>query len=497
MVAEYFRADDETGNDAGPDTEPHFDDETVVGPEPGMDDETVGAGAAGLGAAGLGAAGLDDMPTSATGPTAQGTIRLGEDTVRLGGRAGEPGYGGGLEDLTGYLPNGTEATWRIRFNPRLEITGPSHRVRRGVTDKGVHVAQKIAVAGRTTGGVGAAEQLREETEVYLDLWHLSQRAGAYPPEIAELVGYSNSGEEPFLLITALPGGEALSRQPPVTSEKELDALRLGLLRGLHFLDEASLVHRDLTMDNIVWNGGRVLIIDFGHASRTGTQRVRVESSWSPYDPSPVGTTVSPSEDVARVCMILYHLYTDRSPRLIYDTFREYDPRGYWFGVALRDHTQVSAAELLTRLGEPPARQRTHSDPALGAGRDAYDRLREQKAKRRDPVSPPRLGRPSEDTPAAGPAPTEPARDEDEAAGAYSTDPRATDPRATDPRSAGRYRTDPYSATGDHSTGGAAPAGARDGAPPHAPRRRRPTGTTVLIILMFLVIAVGLAVAVLH
>jgi len=489
VVAEYFRADDEIDNDAGPDTEPHFDDETVVAAEPGMDDETV-APAAEPGtddetvgpAAGIGAAGIDDTPPSATGSTAQDTIRPGEDTVRLGGRAGGPGYREGLEDVTGYLPSGAEATWRIRFNPRLEITGPSHRVRRGVTDRGVHVAQKIAVAGRITGGVGAAEQLREETEVYLDLWHLSQRAGAYPPEIAELVGYSNSGDEPFLLITALPGGEALSRQPPVTSEKELDALRLGLLRGLHFLDEASIVHRDLTMDNIVWNGDRVLIIDLGHASRTGTQRVRVESSWSPYDPSPVGTAVSPSEDVARACMILYHLYTDRPPRIIYDTFREYDPRGYWFGVALRDHTQVSASDLLTGLGEPPVRQRTHSDPALGAGRDAYDRLREQKSKRRDPVSPPRLGRPSDNEPAGGPAPTEPARDGDE--DAYSTDPRSTGPN----------QTGAYSTTGAYS---AASAAARAGAPPPAPRRIRPSGTTVLITLMLLVIAVGLAVAVLN
>uniref|UniRef100_UPI003899623B protein kinase domain-containing protein n=1 Tax=Parafrankia discariae TaxID=365528 RepID=UPI003899623B len=341
------------------------------------------------------------------------------------------------ERVTGDTPEGRQESWWVRFRSTSEVSGPPYQVRRGtlVTPDGHRQAVARKLVAPADGRV--AEELRGEIEILLTLWHAMRRDGPspgrghpYPDELVRLICYGE-GDAPFLLTTSLPRGETLGRRLRSggrLGREEGRRFAVSLLMGLYWLHTAGIVHRDLTPENILWDGETALILDFSHACWAGERRLHVDTPpWSTLDPPRDDLYADHTEDVSRACLIILHLATGQPPEALaglldgargnqrrddqfgpgqsgpgqFDTDQfgpgqsgpgrfDADPPittewfdDYFFSGVFRPNSRVTAGEMLKRLGAAQPAHRTRHDPAgMVAGLEQFKALRDDKERRR-------------------------------------------------------------------------------------------------------------------
>lgn len=103
------------------------------------------------------------------------------------------------------------------------------------------------------------------------LAHLTRVFGGRIGELPALAGYNVDADEPFALLSRYVGQPA----PEVVRVLDQDRKRhfqIGLLRALHLIGEAGVVHGALSLDALRWNGSIVQLVDFESAQMAGEPR---------------------------------------------------------------------------------------------------------------------------------------------------------------------------------------------------------------------------------
>jgi hypothetical protein len=314
------------------------------------------------------------------------------------------------EILVGYTAkDGRRWQWPVTFERTDLKSGPSVRIRRGQGADGSSVVQKIAV-----GGIEAADRLCDEIDVGVTL---QRRLGAigysddmFPPEICRYIGVNEGDERPFILmLTPSMTARSLDKVPPPRNPAEKRLFATGLFTGLYWLEQTGVVHQDLTPGNILWENGRLQIIDFSHAVFEGAARQRTHNPpWDEFD-YPTQRAL-PFDDLRRAGWLLLHVVTGEPPGTLQKRYEDDQidlsvvpgdvatcielvlgkpGRPSQAELAYRDaRYRPSLAELLHELGETiPARPTRADTPRIDRGRAHFRLIKETKERRRGRLLP--------------------------------------------------------------------------------------------------------------
>ncbi|SDG78742.1 Protein kinase domain-containing protein [Sinosporangium album] len=194
----------------------------------------------------------------------------------------------------------------------VDFAGPpvlrgNHSVRYGRHAVEGPVALKEAV------GDGGAALLRREVEIGERLLGRIPE-GEYPVQLSRLIGYSPLAGPRRVLVTYRRDDLAPVADNPELRSDELTALLKDLLTGLAWLDHARVVHRRLRPEHLRWEGGPLMIADFGHAAEAGRPRGRPlgEVPWdSPEQLEGVGA--ADSRDDIHAAAVLIARLASREP----------------------------------------------------------------------------------------------------------------------------------------------------------------------------------------
>lgn len=217
-------------------------------------------------------------------------------------------------------------------------------------------------------GTDAAARFLTEGRILGSLMH---------PNLATIFDMDREGGLPYLVIAYVEGeslASVIEREAPLTLTAGLP-IALQLCRGLAYMHERSIVHRDIKPQNIlITPGGRVCIVDFGIARGPEASEITAPG-WvmgtaqylAPEIVAGKGTTAQ--TDLYALGVVLYRLFTGRLP------FEGDDP----FAVALQHRTAPvpsprvfvpemprGLAEVLTRLLEKDPARRYPDAAAVGA-----------------------------------------------------------------------------------------------------------------------------------
>ena len=146
-----------------------------------------------------------------------------------------------------------------------QYIGPDYRLRLGRDSQGAPVVQKLAHNGRA-----AASCLEQEVSIGRTLIRRIGKS-AYPDYLSRLVGYNPGKSEtsgfvaPYAVFTYQQDSLVdLSGELPLRPEL-FWAIAKGLVTALCYAQAAQVVHRNIRMETIRWDGTTVQLADFGHA----------------------------------------------------------------------------------------------------------------------------------------------------------------------------------------------------------------------------------------
>lgn len=167
------------------------------------------------------------------------------------------------ENISFSSADGEPRTWRIRHLQQPTMTNSgllSGRI--SVVGTGLTAVKRWVPEELVRTDAPACTELEREVRSGVRLQD-RYPADAYPDELIRLIGYNLDEAEPFVLVQSVRG------QPFEDSGQlrpdERNAFEESLLRGLVFLAEAGVSHRDITASTVYWDGRTVQIRDFGHA----------------------------------------------------------------------------------------------------------------------------------------------------------------------------------------------------------------------------------------
>lgn len=214
----------------------------------------------------------------------------------------------------------------------------------------------------------AAERFFREGRVLGSLMH---------PNLATIFDMGSENGLPYLVMEFVEGeslAAIIERDAPVSRADGMP-LALQLCRGLSYMHERGVVHRDIKPQNIlITNGDRVRIVDFGIARGPEAAEMTapgwVMGTAQYLAPEIVaGEAATARSDLYALGVVLYRLFTGRLP------FDGEDP----FAVALQHRTAAvpdptqfvpsmhpSLGEVLLRLLEKAPDDRYQSAAAVGA-----------------------------------------------------------------------------------------------------------------------------------
>lgn len=217
-------------------------------------------------------------------------------------------------------------------------------------------------------GTDAASRFLTEGRILGSLMH---------PNLTTIFDMDREGGLPYLVMAYVEGeslASVIEREAPLTPAAGLP-IALQLCRGLAYMHERGVVHRDMKPQNIlITRGGRVCIVDFGIARGPEASEMTapgwVMGTAQYLAPEIVaGEGTSAQTDLYALGVVLYRLFTGRLP------FEGQDP----LEVALQHRTTPvpsprefvpemprALAEVLTRLLKKDPAGRYPNAAAVGA-----------------------------------------------------------------------------------------------------------------------------------
>jgi serine/threonine-protein kinase len=211
----------------------------------------------------------------------------------------------------------------IKTRPGLELPGGRYRlddlIARGgraetwrATDaqEGRVVAIKTPLAA-LAGDSEAARMFRAEALAGERVHH---------PAVVETLDYHEIDSHAFLVLEFAPGrtlAEEVKCRGTMPAREILVALAQ-VAAGLHAVHRARLVHRDVTPQNIMWNGRAAKLIDFGIAVQFGapTLTAGIEVPGNPDYLAPElarGANATPAADIYSLALVLLTALTGAKP----------------------------------------------------------------------------------------------------------------------------------------------------------------------------------------
>ncbi|WP_046174168.1 serine/threonine protein kinase [Domibacillus indicus] len=130
-----------------------------------------------------------------------------------------------------------------------------------------------------TGRLAAVKQLRrrkrhkqEEIEFFRQEADFLQQL--HHPSIPSLTASFEEKGVPFLVMDYIEAPnfeELIFHENQMYTEEEVFSILLSILEVMQYFHQKGIVHRDLRIPNILWDGAAIYIIDFGLARRLGSR----------------------------------------------------------------------------------------------------------------------------------------------------------------------------------------------------------------------------------
>jgi hypothetical protein len=204
---------------------------------------------------------------------------------------------------------------------------------------------------------------------------------AYPPEVSRLTGHNADSAEPFALLEpyrSRPIGEDAGNL--LLSDRR--RFQVSLLTGVRLLGASGIAHRGLSPSTVHWDGHRVQITGFTHATVLGAPRTVVGTPpWcAPEQRSGYAEgDVTDRDDIWAAGRLIYYVVTGEQLTDREELAANPELAGLLDGIFGPPEDRPSAAELLTRLGATdPVRHGPGGSPAFDRGRAEFLEARYRK-----------------------------------------------------------------------------------------------------------------------
>jgi len=232
---------------------------------------------------------------------------------------------------------------------------------------------------------GSRDRLINEIQIGLHLIRCFE--AAYPRRLARLVAYNLDSDEPFVLF-AQRGVPVAQFQGKIVTEGS--GLEVSMLRALRLLENAGVVHHNITPTTVLWDGTDVQLTDFRVARLVGEPYGTEQPArkWSAPEARDPRATADPAADLWSAGCVLVSTIDGHLPlpngqldrtigpelaRLVDGFFRHNPQDRPSLDLVLRDLGPGLADEDMDDVSEPGA-------DALRAGRIAFDEfLRDERA----------------------------------------------------------------------------------------------------------------------
>ena len=190
---------------------------------------------------------------------------------------------------------GIPASYLVNFNGQQRIAG-GLRFRLGQSPHSGPVAQKVVVHGDPTREAAASTRLLRERDIAR---YLGSRGGEL---FSRCVGYNFDQSPASALVTyhGRPLTELAANEtawPPDHATRT--KMATDLLRGLELLRVAGVVHGNIDLDTLCWDGTTLQLTEFGHAALCGKY--------------PDDRPARHGDDILAAGRVIYQLYSGQVP----------------------------------------------------------------------------------------------------------------------------------------------------------------------------------------
>ncbi|MCC9741450.1 hypothetical protein [Streptomyces sp. MNU89] len=300
-----------------------------------------------------------------------------------GAAAGAGGEGGSVE-LEFLTPGGEAHRTIARLHTGLRIPGRKPLAARTVTlGDGRRVLQyRLPFSGQSDNAAYGALERQVGAAVALERRYGSER---FAEVFTRLVGFDLEAAEPYVLYRA-PEGKPLAGRQGTLTVAEQQKLIAQLVLAVRLLEDAGLVHREITPDTVRWDGTHVRLAEPYGAQRIGEPREPFGAApWAPPEQREGTGTADTRDDLWAVGRLVYFLLSGRpgpaaEPPHDLGEFRRlaapadsglFDPRAV---------NRPRPSDLMRLLQVPdPLSAPAPADP-LSAGRAEFDAQRVKKRK---------------------------------------------------------------------------------------------------------------------
>ena len=269
-----------------------------------------------------------------------------------------------------------------------DLSGTLRRVR--LTDRGPYTSPGSMLHLRLVSGANDVPLLRKSVPpdagrrdprlyAFLDneirvIAHLNRVLGANVPEVPVLAGYNVDVEEPFALLLPYLGNHARQAVREI-DEAEQRRFRIGMLRALHLIGSAGVVHGAVSLDSLRWSGTAAQLVDFEWAQRAGEPRWSGNGRHQPPERLRGVGAADPRDDVYSAGMLIREIVLG-TPAAENPTEPGADPerlRSQLDGAFGPVEQRPPAAELLARMRvAAPQVRLANPEAALAEGHRLFD-----------------------------------------------------------------------------------------------------------------------------
>lgn len=234
------------------------------------------------------------------------------------------------------------------------------------------------------GGLATGYELLDNEILAGRRLHRAQEAAStgYPLEVARLIGHDADAAQPYALLEPYRGGP-IGKEAGNLLVSDHHPFQVSLLTGVRWLGAAGIAHRGLDPNTVRWDGRRVQITGFAHATVIGAPRtvVGVRPWCAPEQrPGRAEGDVTERDDLWAAGRLIFYIVTGTEltdPRQLTDA-PELD--ALLNGVFGPPDNRPTALDLLTRLGmlKDPVPHRPGRSARFEQGREEFRQVRWRK-----------------------------------------------------------------------------------------------------------------------